>query len=195
MDALSPTVEQLQKPQTHRRILLVAEILIVLAALLTVLAVQNLSPITLILFLTVAQASIVVGVLLYLGAILTAFLRRHGVSHVHFAPGEVIFRQGDEGDFVYSIIDGRVEVVREEPEGKEQVLRRMGPGEYFGEMALIRHVPRTATVRAVTTVNTVALSQADFLDLYTYLPDLHRSIEQVMQQRPVALSSSGQLHQ
>jgi CRP-like cAMP-binding protein len=191
MATLSPTVERLQKPQTYRRILLAAEILIVLGALLALLAVQNLTPITLGLFLVVAQTSLVLGVILYLAALLTSFLRHHGVSHVHFASGEIVFRQGDEGDFVYSIIDGQVEVVREESEGKEQVLRQMGPGEYFGEMALIRRTPRTATVRAVTEVNAVVLSQADFLALYTYLPDLHRSIEKVVQQRPVAPSGEG----
>lgn len=183
MSTLSTVVERLQKPQTHRRILLAAEIFIVLAALLALLAVQNLTPLTLTLFLVVAQTSIVVGVFLYLVAILTYFLRRHGVSHVHFAPGETIFRQGSEGDFVYSIIDGQVEIVREEPNGEERVINRAGPGEYFGEMALVSHAPRTATVRAVTTVNAVALAQADFLALYSYLPDLHQSIEKVVQQR------------
>ena len=189
MSTLDPIVERLQKLQTYRRILLAAEILIVLAALLALLAVQNLTPITLSLFLTVALPSIVLGVLLYLVASLTSFLRRHGVSHVHFAPGETIFRQGDEGDFVYSIIDGQVEVIRGEPDREAKVINRLGPGEYFGEMALIRHAPRTATVRTLTAVNAVVLSQADFLALYTYLPDLHRSIEKIMQQRPVPPST------
>jgi uncharacterized integral membrane protein len=191
MSMLDSIVERLQKPHTYRRILLTAEILIVSGVLLALLAVQNLTPITLSLFLVVAQTSIVLGVILYLGALLTSFLRRHGVSHVHFASGEIIFRQGDEGDFVYSIIDGQVEIVREEPEGKEQVIRRMGPGEYFGEMALIRHSPRTATVRALTAVNAVALSQADFLALYLYLPDLHQSIEKIVRQRSVPPSAEG----
>ena len=189
MSMLDPIVESLQKLHTYRRILLAAEILIVLAALLALLAVQNLTPITLSLFLTVALPSIVLGVLLYLVASLTSFLRRHGVSYVHFAPGETIFRQGDEGDFVYSIIDGQVEVIRGEPDREAKVINRLGPGEYFGEMALIRHAPRTATVRTLTAVNAVVLSQADFLALYTYLPDLHRSIEKVMQQRPVPPST------
>ncbi len=191
MSTLDPIVERLQKLQTYRRILLAAEILIVLAALLALLAVQNLTPITLSLFLTVALPSIVLGVLLYLVAILTSFLRRHGVSYVHFAPGETIFRQGDEGDFVYSIIDGQVEVIRGEPDREAKVINRLGPGEYFGEMALIRRAPRTATVRTLTAVNAVVLSQADFLVLYTYLPDLHRSIEKIMQQRPVPPSTEG----
>jgi len=56
---------------------------------------------------------------------------------------------------------------------------------------LIRRAPRTATVRTLTAVNAVVLSQADFLALYTYLPDLHRSIEKVMQQRPLPPSTEG----
>jgi hypothetical protein len=168
---------RIQKPQTNRRLLSVATACTVLAALLAGLLALDLNPTSLTLFLLGAQPLIVVGVLLYVLAILADFLRHHGVSRVRFAPGEVIFRQGDPGDFVYTIIDGQVEIVREEPHGEETVINRLGPGEYFGEMALISNAPRTATVRAITAVDAVALARDDFTALYTYLPDLHRSIE------------------
>ncbi len=186
MNVLGALMTRIQKPQTNRRLLSVATACTVLAALLAGLLALDLNPTSLTLFLLGAQPLIVVGVLLYVLAILADFLRHHGVSRVRFAPGEVIFRQGDPGDFVYTIIDGQVEIVREEPHGEETVINRLGPGEYFGEMALISNAPRTATVRAITAVDAVALARDDFTALYTYLPDLHRSIEKVMKQRPFA---------
>jgi hypothetical protein len=183
MNAASPIVERIHKPHISRRVLFAAEILISLAALLAILAVQHLTPLTLTLFLVVAQACIIGGVLLYLAVIVTDFFRHHGVSQMHFAPGEVIFRQGDPGDFVYTIIDGQVEVIRKDLDGEEKVINRLGPGEYFGEMALVSNAPRTATVRAMTPVTALTLARTDFTALYTYLPDLHKSVERVIKQR------------
>ncbi|HEU0187507.1 MAG TPA: cyclic nucleotide-binding domain-containing protein, partial [Gallionellaceae bacterium] len=64
-----------------------------------------------------------------------------------YAVGETIFRAGDEGDCAYIIEDGSVEVCVNTPDG-EQVVKQIGRGELFGEIALIDHKPRTATVRA-----------------------------------------------
>lgn len=187
MNTLSLFITKIQKPQTNKRLLFIATLCIVLAALIACLMALDLNPTSLTLFLVGAQPLIIVGVLLYVLAIFADFLRYHGVSRVCFVPGEVIFRQGDPGDFVYVITDGQVEIVREEPRGEEKVINRLGPGEYFGEMALISNAPRTATVRAITRVKAVALARDDFTALYTYLPDLHRSIETVMKQRPFAV--------
>jgi hypothetical protein len=186
MNVVSVLLEKLQRPQTHRRVLFVAEVLIVLAAFLAIVAVQDLNPLTLTLFLLVGLGCIVGGVFAYLLAVVADVLKHRGVSHVHFTPGEIIFRQGDPGDFVYNIVDGQVEVLRKEPAGEERVLNRLGPGEYLGEMALISNAPRTATARAITPVEAVALARADFTALYTYLPDVRRNVEKLIQQRRAA---------
>src|SRR3989338_5210034 len=65
-----------------------------------------------------------------------------------FAAGEQIFKEGDAGDCAYLIEKGAVEVIVAE-QGAERVIRLMGKCEMFGEVALIDHQPRTATVRAV----------------------------------------------
>jgi len=174
---------RIQAPWKRSRTLLVSEVLIALAAVIALLAVQKPGAIVLTLFLVVAQAFIVIGVVLYLAVTITGFLRHRGVSRVHFEPRETVFRQGDPGDFVYAIVTGEVEVIREDPEWGETVLARLGPGEYFGEMALISDAPRTATVRTLTPVDAVIMARVDFTTLYADLPDLRRSLDKIMQQR------------
>ena len=73
--------------------------------------------------------------------------------------GSVLMRQGDEGDRFYVIESGTVEI---EINGDVHVERHTG--ECLGEIALLRGVPRTATVRAVTPLQLVALDRDDFLD-------------------------------
>ena len=94
--------------------------------------------------------------------------------------GEMVIRQGDEADRFYVISEGEVEVTQV-ADGRQRVLRQMGPGEVFGEIGLLSGVPRTATVTAVTGGTLLALERDDFLALVrtgaglTYrLLDLHR---------------------
>ncbi|HET7182004.1 MAG TPA: MFS transporter [Candidatus Limnocylindrales bacterium] len=84
---------------------------------------------------------------------------------VHFEPGAVILRQGDVGDAFYIVKMGRV---RYEVDGR--VVGEGGPGANFGEIALLRDVPRTATVTAVTDVLAFALARGPFLEALTGSP-------------------------
>lgn len=176
-------VVRLPGPRLRRRMLLASRVLIVLAALITLAAVHWLTAFTLSLFLLVGQAFIVTGALLALGVAVIDVFRRRGVAQVRFAEGETIFEQGDRGDVVYMIVEGQVEAIREEESGEQRLLATMGPGEYFGEMALISEAPRTATVRAKSAVEAVSMGRADFTTLYAYLPDLRQRVETLMQKR------------
>jgi len=64
-----------------------------------------------------------------------------------FSDGKVIIKQGDVGDFMYEILDGRVEVFQER-DGQEVQLAVLGKGDFFGEMAIFERAKRSATVRA-----------------------------------------------
>jgi MFS family permease len=84
------------------------------------------------------------------------------MTRVHYAEGITIIREGDPGDGFYLVTEGEVRVSQGERE-----LRRMGPGSSFGEIALLRGVPRTATVEATTPVAGWRLDAAAFLSAIT----------------------------
>jgi voltage-gated potassium channel len=85
--------------------------------------------------------------------------------------GEVIVRRGEPGDCMYFIVTGEVSVeLRPQP-------RRLGPGEFFGEMALITGEPRSATTIALTNCELLHLDLVDFLHLEARHPDLAQLIE------------------
>ncbi|HET9491878.1 MAG TPA: FAD-dependent oxidoreductase [Methylomirabilota bacterium] len=105
------------------------------------------------------------------------------ISRQHFEPGQVVFRQGDIGDLVYAIAKGEVEVTRESPGGKPEILARLGPGQWFGEMALISHAPRNATVHSATPLDVLTLDREAFDALFTNVPALREFFEELIRER------------
>ncbi len=79
-----------------------------------------------------------------------------------FSDGEVIVRQGEPGDCMFVVQEGRVEVVIEEA-GKETRLSVMERGDVFGEMAIFEKQPRSATVRALGQVRVLTVDKRTFL--------------------------------
>jgi len=171
-------------PYRYKKHLIVAAGLGLLGLLTALVYMLKSTPYTMILFVMGGQTLIFLAIALFVYAMVGDLKARlESVVEKRFKQGEVIFRQGDIGDRLYVIAKGEVEVVREDPEKGETVLARLGPGEYFGEMALLSKAPRNATIRAVTDVETLTIHRDDFSSLYTHIPALRQSIEAVMKQR------------
>jgi len=92
--------------------------------------------------------------------------------------GAVIIRQGEPGDRFYVIVSGSVHVSVD-----GQVVRHEEAGEWFGEIALLRRVPRTATVEAVTPTELVALERRVFLEAVTGQPQSLAAAEEAIRER------------
>ena len=107
----------------------------------------------------------------------TSFVR------MHFEPGQAIVEQGEVGSRFFLIVRGRVAVVRAEPGGAEVRVRELGPGEYFGELALLRGSRRNATVRAITPVDVLSMERGDFLALATHGPFFMDHLESAVRER------------
>ena len=73
-----------------------------------------------------------------------------------FPEGHVLFREGEAGSVMYVVQRGRVRIARQLP-GGERTLAVLGPGEFFGEMAILNHKPRTATATALEPVQALEI--------------------------------------
>jgi MFS family permease len=97
---------------------------------------------------------------------------------VEVPAGEVLIREGDEGDRFYVIESGQMTASFE-----GSVLRQMGPGDPFGEIALLRDVPRTATVIADEPTVVLALEREDFLDAVTGNSEVNNAADDMISRR------------
>jgi CRP-like cAMP-binding protein len=78
-----------------------------------------------------------------------------------YEPGEVVFREGDPGKGLFIIVDGAVVIARDLARG-ERLLATLGPGEAFGELALIDDLPRSATARVTVPSRLLILYRSHF---------------------------------
>jgi putative ABC transport system ATP-binding protein len=81
---------------------------------------------------------------------------------VQLKAGEVLFEQSTMGDLIYVVSEGEFDIVRELADGGEELVKIAGPGDYFGEMGVLFHMPRSATVRARTDATVVGYTAQAF---------------------------------
>jgi CRP/FNR family cyclic AMP-dependent transcriptional regulator len=84
---------------------------------------------------------------------------RHQMAEVKLSRGEHLFLEGDDGDALYVVIDGKMKLTRAASDGRENLLSVIGPGEMFGELSIFDPRPRTSSASAVTDASLVALKQ------------------------------------
>ena len=105
-------------------------------------------------------------------AAVTQLLKPRSVS-----ANQAIVRRGDIGDSMYFIMEGEVEVdITPNPV-------RLKQGDFFGEIALVENVPRTATILSLTNCRLLVLETVDFERLTTQIPDLKDQIKRISDKR------------
>ncbi len=100
-----------------------------------------------------------------------------------FPKHTVLISEGDQSDFLYVILEGKVKVFVSDESGKEAILNIQGPGEYFGELALIDEVPRSASVMTLTPSRLAFVSRADFEACLAEHPNLALKLIRTLTQR------------
>jgi NTE family protein/lysophospholipid hydrolase len=84
---------------------------------------------------------------------------------VHLPSGDVLFREGDAGEDIYIVVNGRLRVTTTDGDGRERVLEEVGRGGAVGEVALLTGEPRSASIHAVRDTHLLRLSRAAFDEL------------------------------
>ena len=87
------------------------------------------------------------------------------VSVRRYAGGQVVITEGHDADEFFIILEGDVDVLKSRPDGSPVRVGRLGTGEYFGEIGLLRGSRRTATVRAVGELRTLVMDRETFLSV------------------------------
>ena len=103
-------------------------------------------------------------------------------ERVTYTAGHELFRQGDQADAAYIFVEGTADVVVSTPNGSLTVAR-VGKNDFVGEIAILCEVPRTATVKATTTLQALRLSKELFLRLVAENPTMAVHIMRVLAQR------------
>ena len=93
-----------------------------------------------------------------------------------YAKDDVIFHADESGDVFCLIREGQVKVTMISPEGKEIILSLLGPGDFFGEMALLDDEPRSATVVATEPLDLVTIWRSDFLQILAENFDITKKV-------------------
>ena len=111
-----------------------------------------------------------------------------------YAPEDTIVEQDAIGDAIYIIADGEVAIIRKSAQGEEQELAKLGPGAFFGEMAIVSRAPRAAEVRAVEQTVVLRALKKDMEELAVRIPEIGnvliafchaRMLENLMRVSPV----------
>jgi CRP/FNR family cyclic AMP-dependent transcriptional regulator len=102
-------------------------------------------------------------------------------DEVDVPAGKVLTKQGDLGDEFFVIESGSAEVARD-----GERINELGPGDFFGEIALLEADRRNATVTAMTPMELIVMTRASFRSIDRDMPDVHKAVHEAIEQRRVA---------
>jgi len=108
---------------------------------------------------------------------------RAGIINVHLDRAERLFSEGDAGDKLYIILEGKIKLTKAAPDGRENLLSVHGPGEMFGELSLFDPIPRTSSATAVTSARLAGLAHDDLRTWLSSRPEVAMHLLQALAQR------------
>jgi CRP/FNR family transcriptional regulator len=97
--------------------------------------------------------------------------------------GHIVFKEGDPGDRLFIVLEGKVKIYRAAADGRENLIAVLGAGEMFGELSLFDPGPRTASVSAVTDATLASLDHDDLRPLLLDRPGLGVELLRALAQR------------
>jgi len=97
---------------------------------------------------------------------------RASMDSVKISKGNILFAEGDDGDHLYVILEGKLKLGTSSGDGRENLLSILGPGEMFGELSLFDPGPRTSTATAVTDAKLLTLSHDKLIPWLRQNPDV-----------------------
>lgn len=100
-----------------------------------------------------------------------------------YAKNAVVLTEGEMGDSLYMIQSGKVRVVIGDEEGRELILKILGPGDFFGEMSMIDKQPRSASVTTIEPATFLVLSNAAFERCVEQAPRIANMVMRILAQR------------
>lgn len=103
-------------------------------------------------------------------------------DRVTYEQDQVLFNQGDEGDAAFVIIDGQADILVDTPQGSLSVAK-VQKNDFVGEIAILCEVPRTATVKALSRLDTLRIDKEQFFKLMSEFPELSVEVMRVLAQR------------
>jgi CRP-like cAMP-binding protein len=107
---------------------------------------------------------------------------------LNYEANQFLFRQGAEGNAAYVIIDGTADVLVDTPQGQVSIAKAER-NSFVGEIAILCDVPRTATIHALTRLETLCIEKEQFLKLIREFPDLAIELLKALALRLSAISS------
>ena len=105
------------------------------------------------------------------------------LDYRRWGPGELILKEGDPGRSFFVIVEGKVRVFKQRPDGSEVELAQLSEGAFFGEMALLSGAPRTANVAAVDDVELLEITDTVLRELVEQHPNVATSLKNFYRQR------------
>jgi CRP/FNR family cyclic AMP-dependent transcriptional regulator len=108
---------------------------------------------------------------------------RRQMSEVKLSRSEHLFNEGDDGDALYVVLEGKMKLTRQAADGRENLLSVIGPGEMFGELSLFDPRPRTSTASAVTDALLVGLKHEALISWLQQHPEVSLHLLRALAQR------------